>query len=197
MLPKYTTHRFFYDYVKPNSRVLDIGCSAGIIGKELKNKGCYVIGIDINQTVEDDVYDLFIQADIETSEFNNYKPFDYILMGDVLEHLNHPDKVLQKAKRWLNPDGSIIISVPNVANWRIRIDLLCGNFNYTESGIMNKTHKKFFTKKTIVDLIESTGFDIELFDITSDLLPARFWCKVGKFTPLFAHQFIIVAKKNI
>jgi len=192
MLPEYTTHRYFFDWIEPNSRVLDIGCNTGAVGRELKKeKNCYVVGIDVNDVHELDGYDYYIKSDIEIAEFNNFIPFDYIILGDVLEHLNHPLDVLLKVKKWIKPEGYILVSVPNIANWRIRLALLFGDFNYTDNGIMDITHKRFFTKKTITYLIESAGLEINEMKTTADMLPARFWCAVGRTYPIFAHQFVI------
>ncbi len=194
VLPNYTTHRYFFDWIKPNSRVLDIGCGIGAVGKKLNNeKNCHMIGIDTIDVSELEGYNHYMSLDIQNVEFN-YNKFDYIILGDVLEHLDHPFDVLLKVRKWLNPEGKILISVPNVANWKIRLSLLFGNFDYTNSGIMDTTHKRFYTRKTITKLIESAGLDIKEMKVTSDLMPARFWYYLGKVFPAFAYQFVIIAE---
>jgi hypothetical protein len=78
----------------------------------------------------------------------------------VLEHLNRPDIVLEKLQKFLKPSGNIVIALPNISNWNSRINLLKGNFNYTDSGLMDRTHLRFFNYFTSVGLIEDSGMEI-------------------------------------
>ncbi len=86
---------------------------------------------------------------------------DYIILGDVLEHLHDPEAILQKVKSYLKPTGSLIISLPNIMNARIIYQLLCGHFTYEEAGILNRTHLKFFTYYEIIQMMERNGYQIE------------------------------------
>ncbi|MFO0826425.1 MAG: methyltransferase domain-containing protein, partial [Gemmataceae bacterium] len=88
------------------------------------------------------------------------KKFDLILLQDVLEHLRSPDQMLQDCKRYCKPSGRVIVSVPNVANITVRLGLLFGSFDYRPRGILDRTHLRFFTRKTARQLLESAGYEV-------------------------------------
>jgi SAM-dependent methyltransferase len=88
------------------------------------------------------------------------EPFDVIVFADVLEHVADPGNLLQLARRALLPRGRVIASVPNVAHWSVRIDLLRGRFNYEVFGIRDSTHLRWFTAETVRSLFESTGLHV-------------------------------------
>jgi 2-polyprenyl-3-methyl-5-hydroxy-6-metoxy-1,4-benzoquinol methylase len=71
--------------------------------------------------------------------------FDFVMFGDVLEHLNSPEKALEIIKPLLKPDGHILICVPSIVHWSIRMRVLKGQFEYTETGPLDRTHVRFFT----------------------------------------------------
>ena len=79
---------------------------------------------------------------------------------DVMEHLRVPEKLLRDCRALLKPNGHLIVSLPNVANITVRLMLLFGRFNYTERGILDKTHLRFFTRKTARRLLTENGYDI-------------------------------------
>lgn len=87
--------------------------------------------------------------------------FDLALLLDVLEHVPDPAVTLSVVASKLRPGGSILISVPNVAHWSVRASLLAGRFTYTDRGILDRTHLRFFTQRTLLDLVESTGCSVE------------------------------------
>jgi methionine biosynthesis protein MetW len=180
-------------------RVLDVGCGVGNLGRYLKeNFDCYVIGIEIDEDaakIARKFYDEVIVGDVEellTRELkypDNY--FDAIIMADVLEHLKRPDTLLIKLKRYLKPEGIAVASIPNIGRLEIRLKLLFGKFEYEETGILDKTHLRFFTLKTAKELFESAGYKITCIDYTG------LASKHGLFRllpSLFAYQFIISAK---
>ena len=84
--------------------------------------------------------------------------FDYILYADVLEHLRDPQVVLAKMKRFLKPDGVVLLSVPNVANGDIIANLLCDQFTYTPLGLLDNTHIHLFARKSLHDMIRTAGY---------------------------------------
>lgn len=87
----------------------------------------------------------------------------------MLEHLANPGGLLEMVGPGLNPNGRIIVSVPNVAHWSVRWELLRGNFNYEESGIMDATHLRWFTKTTLRKFFERTGYQVVTTDSTLGL----------------------------
>jgi 2-polyprenyl-3-methyl-5-hydroxy-6-metoxy-1,4-benzoquinol methylase len=159
-------------------RVLDVGCGYGALGEELKRRGNYVVGLDIEQRAVnrakqrlDEAYVCDVTASVNLP-IENGEPFDLIVFADILEHLYDPLAALRRFRPYLAPNGHIIVSLPNVASWPVRLGLLFGRFEYTESGILDKGHVRFFTRKTAKKLVEGAGFQIERITITPNLVRA-------------------------
>ena len=138
------------------SKVLDVGCATGFYGDFLhKEKNCTVIGLDISeqslkQARERNCYERLYPLNLnsyndELIEYEDY--FDCILMGDVLEHLINPGDILEKFKKLLKKEGFFIISLPNIAHGSVKLNLLKNRFEYTENGLLDNTHVRFFTLK--------------------------------------------------
>src|SRR5262249_26316275 len=86
--------------------------------------------------------------------------FDWIVASDVLEHLSYPWDALRFYRRVLKSNGQLIVSLPNVALWDNRLRLLFGQFNYRDSGVMDRTHLRFFTVRTARELLKDSGFEV-------------------------------------
>ncbi len=162
------------------SRVLDVGCGTGWTAKELTDKkGCEVIGVEPNESRAEAARSHGIQVHVgylEDLRIEEVDLFDIILFGDVLEHLSDPHSILCVAKRYLRPGGSVVISVPNVAHWMVRLDLLRGKFNYQEGGIMDATHLRWFTEKTLRLLLEKAGYRVDEWRVSSgNWMPEYAW----------------------
>ena len=202
-------------YVPKNSRVLDLGCADGLIGRFLKsNLNCEVIGVEIDKRAAINAkkyLDKVIIGDLEN--IATYKliykqgKFDVIFASAILEHLKHPQIALKQITKSLKKGGIIIIALPNIAHWSIRKALLFGNFNYTPSGILDKTHLKFFTVRTAINFLEKDcSLKIEAIDydfpdlplisrIIKFLLGSNIQEKIFRLLPnLFAYQILVVAK---
>ena len=201
---KFSVHQKIVRLVDQNKRVLDVGCSVGTISKNMKMNGCEVTGIELDEIsarkAKDYCKDVLV-GDIESieldNEYENY--FDFIVFADVLEHLRNPGNVLRRFKKYLKDDGYLIISLPNVANWKMRINLLFGNFDYKDHGLLDEGHIRFFNVKNAKNLVEDAGYEIVNFDITVGDINhfAQFFYKIGKLCPnLLAFQFLVVAKKE-
>jgi len=205
-------HRLFLDEITINSAVLDVGCATGYLGEHLvKDKKCKVWGIepDISaaNVARTNGYSEVINKKIEEA-VNDEKiigeKFDFIIIGDVLEHLVDPKAVLVKIKKFLKESGKILISLPNIAHYSIRFNLLIGRWDMTDSGIMDRTHLHFYTLKTAKQFANNSGLMIEKMRPRGDL--ERWFRKFGmeKFGKLilflwpefFAIQFIFVAKAD-
>jgi SAM-dependent methyltransferase len=204
----FSGHNKVIDLVAPGARVLDVGCASGFVAEFLKNKDCTVVGIEIDREAareaEEHCETVFL-ADLEAFEFATLSeyPFDYILLGDVLEHLSSfPQALIERLKCCLKPSGRIIVVLPNIAAYFVRLNLLFGKFEYTETGILERGHLRFYTLKTAVEAFRESGFDIEKVDILSclPLGPFRnsfFWgylrdCLTRMFKTLFAGEFLFV-----
>lgn len=173
---------------------LDVGCASGYIARELKKKKCSTYGIEIDpiSVCEAQKYCVeVLNVDVEKLEglpFNWPNKFDVIIFSDILEHLIRPDLVLYRLRRYVKPDGYVIASIPNIARIEIRLKLTFGFFEYRNSGILSKSHLRFFTLKSAKKLFKIAGYQVERVDYTGlgsmiRLLPA-----------LFAFQFIMVAR---
>src|SRR5439155_6123933 len=115
---------------------------------------------------------------------------DVILFGDVLEHTRYPDRILLEAKALVKPGGQIIVSVPNVAHWRIRLGLLLGRFAYSDSGILDRTHLRFYTLRSARALLANAGYRVTGSDVAGYALPHRL---IRQFPGLLAVQIVMSA----
>jgi methionine biosynthesis protein MetW len=151
--------------VPERSRVLDIGCGTGVLMDLLqKSKGVDIVGIEPNaERAEVSRRKGFIVFDgyVSTETLEPLGQFDVILLADVLEHLPDPYSMLSTIKPYLKSDGRLVVSVPNVAHWSVRLNLLFGRFDYQSYGIMDATHLRWFTDKGIRLLLTESGYKIE------------------------------------
>lgn len=173
------SHMKVIHIVGGRKKVLELGSSTGYITKRLADKSCIV---DIVEIDKDDAKvaakharKMFLGSVEDKKLLEAIKEkYDFILACDILEHLADPGKVLQIMRKNLKKGGRVIISLPNIACWEARRDLFFhGDFNYKESGILDKTHLRFFTFYTIQDLIESCGYRIQNIFVTEYSYPLR------------------------
>jgi len=152
-----------FNLIKDKEKILDIGCSSGNLGAELvKRKKCVVDGIDIDakdvELAKKKLRNAYV-VDIERDEFTMLdKQYDAVLMMDVIEHLIDPVAALKKIGKLLKPKGRLIFSVPNMAHVSVRLDLLLGEFQYRQVGLLDHTHLHFYTEETLLKVLKSAGF---------------------------------------
>lgn len=155
-----------FHLIPEKSTVLDIGCSSGNFGAELiKRKKCTVDGIEIfekdAELARKHLRDVWV-LDIERDDLSDIKPkYDIVYFGDVVEHLVTPVESLARIKKLLKPTGKIIFSIPNMAHATVRLLLLKGDFDYTETGLLDKTHLHFYNQKEVYRVFESSGYEID------------------------------------
>ena len=149
-------------------KILDAGCGAGEFASTIKKRAeCEVWGFELNENQANDAgkkIDKVICGDIEakSSEVPD-KYFDCIIFNDVLEHLKDPYSLLEKAKEKLTPGGCVVSSIPNVRYHKtLKGILFKKDFKYTDSGVMDRTHLRFFTKKSIIEMFEKAGYKVEM-----------------------------------
>jgi 2-polyprenyl-3-methyl-5-hydroxy-6-metoxy-1,4-benzoquinol methylase len=147
-------------------KVLEIGPGSGHMTEALARQNCAVTCVEVNEnltSVARSFCQRMIIADIEQLRPDDAfagEQFDVILFGDVLEHLKDPATILRKLRGHLAPSGYLVASLPNVAHASVRLALFNGDFNYTEEGLLDRTHLKFFTLATIVALMGDAGYRI-------------------------------------
>ena len=143
-------------------RVLDLGCGAGFVSHQLRQRGHHVTGIDHRQApgVEERT-DAFVAADLgEGLPAHVSGPFDLVVLGDVLEHLRHPEVLLGDLHAVLGAGGAVLASVPNFSHWYPRGRVACGAFGYDKQGILDEDHVRFFTRRSIQRLFAETGWKV-------------------------------------
>lgn len=193
------------------STVLDLGCGAGDNARHLSSKGMLVDGITLSPDEAkfasrycQNVYVHNLEQGVPP---NLRGPYDIVICSHVLEHLCFPSALLRSIKGVLAENGSVIVAIPNLLWWKNRLKLLCGRFEYTESGVMDSTHFRWYTFKTIQDLLESHGFNVQIA-IADGCFPLwklrRFVSRVvanrldefacSMFPGFFGYQFILSAK---
>lgn len=181
-------------------RVLEVGCAAGRLGREIKKLGYYVAGIEISESaaqeakkVLDEVYVFDIESEWPDKLLN--ERFDLIILPEILEHVFDPVYVLEKSRAILKPDGEIIITTPNFLTWTNRISFLFGFFRYEKEGMFDFGHIRWFTYAYLKKVLGEAGFTI-----TKEkhiIFPGKL-TKILKLWPsLFARQFVIKANKLI
>ena len=171
--------KFFNTVPLQSGSVLDIGCGRGVLGQKIKERGFSVWGIEQNITAVQAAQkklDRVIAADITDvtllSQELHEKTFDYLIFSDVLEHVADPLSLLKHYRQFCHNNTQVLVSLPNVANWQTRLSVLFGQFNYKDSGVMDRTHLRFFTFKTAKRLLIESGYTIEQVDCTPYIIRA-------------------------
>jgi 2-polyprenyl-3-methyl-5-hydroxy-6-metoxy-1,4-benzoquinol methylase len=210
---KYSSHYWILNALRTEKepvRILDAGTASGYLGKVWRGDGHYVAGLEFDAATGEKArqyYDDFEIANLENYAFTARREFDYIVFADVLEHLRDPAAVLRKCIPCLKDSGKIIISVPNIANWIIRLSLLFGKFDYMDRGILDRTHLRFFTSRSLKQLMKEVSCEVEeiiptplpfqlLLPFTGSKIFAPFHEAHNALTrcwkTLFAYQFVVV-----
>lgn len=195
------------------SKVLDVGTASGMLARRSESRSLRFFGIEaIAEWAEmaKPFYESLWICSFEDAPEEAFRGYDAVVLGDVLEHMASPENALKRLIT-LQPAGCLfIISVPNVANIWVRLHLLIGHFDYTDRGILDRTHLRFFTRKTLKELVVNTGLDILSFQATPiplELVSPFFTTTIGKtlhaifawvtskMPALLGYQFVLKAKK--
>lgn len=189
---------------KPVGDVLEIGCGAGGTLSYLKTNclARHVVGIDIARSqveiaLQQGVDEAFVSNLDDLEDILHGRTFDAILMLDVLEHLVDPWSVLKRVSAFLKTGGRIYLSLPNVQSVRVLVPLFMGQWQYKELGILDKTHLRFFTKRTAVELLVGAGFLLEGVHhrLESHALPRLVnFLTLGMFRRYLTVQYILVGR---
>ena len=193
-------------------RVLDVGCSTGKLGLAIKqNTSAEVFGIELSQDmakIASERLDKVLLGDVEEILLHNKLQgflFDTVIFADILEHLKDPWTTLKETVNFLQPQGVVIVSIPNVRHLDTIFNLvLRGNWPYRDRGVHDRTHLRFFTRKNIVELINGSGLTIETITENFRIIErphiinrlARLFA-VPPFRDLIVFQYLVVAKLKI
>jgi len=213
-----SSHRILMEMIKRwcprGGKLLDLGAAGGELGDAVRDHFDRTIGFEYNVDCAGTLgrhFDQVVVTDLETMRALPAN-VDAIVLADVLEHLRNPAAALQLVRRALREDGHVFISVPNIANITVRLGLLVGVFEYRDRGILDHTHLRFYTKRTIRREVENAGFRI--LEVGGSSVPIRLI--IGSWMPepilrigermltwltrmwhsLFAYQIILVAEKK-
>lgn len=195
---RFGTHHLIASEIGSDKIVLDVGCSSGYLKQLAPHNVFYGIDQDtkhLEQAERVAGYEKVFAIDVQHFEqFVTEKKFDVIVFADVLEHLTNRERALDYfVKQYLKPEGIVIISLPNVANIIIRLGLLFGKFDYTESGILDQTHVRLYTLKSAREFIRSCQLKITREKFSSDHLGwlLHYFPSLGK---LLGYNLIFVCR---
>jgi len=150
-------------------KVVEVGCSSGALAREYKkrNLSCHYVGLEI-----DPMYaalakrhcDETVALDIEIAEvgfWNRHADAECWVFGDTLEHLRDPWATLQRIRKVIPSHGVVVACIPNAQHWSLQAKLSFGDFRYETCGLLDRTHLRWFTRQTIIELFKSGGYSIE------------------------------------
>ena len=201
----YSSHMRLLDLCGSPGVVVDAGGSSGYVSMALAQRGARVIVVDNDESAireavaegrEAHLVDLSIAApDLPAGSV------DLLILADVLEHIADPAAALRRLRPLLAAGGRLVASVPNGANWALRLQLLAGRWQYTERGLLDRTHVRNFTRRSFHATLHEGGFEVLSTDLTCPIplfrggrLSAAAY-HVGKLRPgLFAYQHIAAAR---
>src|SRR5688572_4087398 len=149
------THRAVISWVPQRSRVLELGCATGYLGEILvRDRGCRVDAVELDPIAAERAASKGLKVTVGSLDDPAVTaaipgPYDVVIATDVIEHLRDPSHILTDLGRWIGRSGVAIVAVPNVAVWSMRLRLLRGDFEYADSGLLDRTHLRFFTWHTL------------------------------------------------
>lgn len=187
-------------------RILDVGCGFGGLGRLLRERSeCEVFGVELNPAADTylrETYKRFWIGDVESTVLpveQGY--FDCIVFADVLEHLVDPWKTLKRYSAYVRNGGHVVASIPNVRNLSLLFNLVAkGRWRYEDSGLLDRGHLRFFTRKEIVNLFTQAGLTIE--SVLGNKDKYSFWKRLAVVVPtvlipdLSVCQFLVRAKRH-
>jgi SAM-dependent methyltransferase len=183
----------------PGRRVLDVACGPGHIGALIRQRGNYVVGTEISSSAAEEarrVLDEVLVLDIEGSWPTDLqsRPFDAIVLGEILEHVFDPVAVLREARKALAPDGRVVITTPNFFVWIARLQMLFGRFRYQKYGLWDFGHIRWFTYDYLLQVVREAGLVLE--NEMHIAHPSRLQLLASPWPRLFALHFVVSARQG-
>lgn len=204
----YRGHSLLIDAVlrrtRAGDRVFEGGVSSGYLARQIAAEGRIVDGAEIDAEAAEraaSVCDRVVVGDLDRLDVEQLAPqYRAFLFGDTLEHLVDPAGLLRRLRPRLADDGVVVVSIPNIANWTIRLSLLAGRFDYADRGILDRTHLHFYTLKSAKALLEDAGYRVESL-VAAVPAPGVSSARLGRLVHwagnlrphVFAYTFIITA----
>lgn len=149
-------------------RVVEVGCSSGALARDykLRNPGCWYLGCDVDASYVEMARrhcDEVMVLDIDHAPESFYSVGANLwVFGDTLEHMKDPWAVLKRVRGVMKPGDMVVACIPNAQHWSVQVRLALGEFVYEDSGLLDRTHLRWFTRKTISRMFTEAGFDIEV-----------------------------------
>jgi len=198
----------------PGLRLLDLGAAGGHLGRAVRERCAFLAGVEpdpgLPPTAREGYDDWRATDALSCRDWSS--PFDAVVCADVLEHLARPEELLARIRGWLRDGGTLLVSLPNVANVTVRAALLVGRFTYNERGILDRTHLRFYTRRTATELLAAGGFAVRAIEATAmphELAipflgkapwrgPVRAFAGASAriWPTLFGYQFVLEAQKR-
>ena len=193
-------------------RVLELGCATGYMSRILRDRGCHVVAVELDADAAAraaEFCDRVIIGDLDRINIDRElgeSRFDVVVAADVLEHLKDPVRVLRHVRRHLEPGARVVASIPNIAHGSVRLALLTGTFPYTEVGLLDRTHLRFFTAGSLDRLFVDSGFKITRIQrqqqsiersevqFDNDKVPPGVLEAIAKDRDALTYQFIVTAE---
>jgi GT2 family glycosyltransferase/2-polyprenyl-3-methyl-5-hydroxy-6-metoxy-1,4-benzoquinol methylase len=184
--------------VHPGATVLDLGCGSGSLGQFLsQTKGCTLDGVtlsDAEAVHAQPHYRRVLVDNLETCDLTATfagQRYDYIVCADVLEHLSRPEQVLAACRQLLTPEGRLLISVPNAGYIGLIAELLDGEFLYREEGLLDRTHLRFFTRRSLTRFLGAERWALDAVDtIVRELPESEFHVAFDRLPPAVGRHFL-------
>lgn len=197
-IKRYGTHRIVASLLGKGNTILDVGCSSGYLATLAPGNKFFGIDSD-NECLKEAEKEGYKTQLLDLNQINGElvwgQRFKIIVFVDVLEHLKNPEEVgVQIIKQCLERNGTVIISLPNVAHFSTRIGLMLGKFDYQDAGILDRTHLHLYTLKSALRLAQSVRLRVTDIFFSSD----RFGCLINKIpvlSTLLGYNIILVCKK--
>jgi glycosyltransferase involved in cell wall biosynthesis len=209
----YSSHEIILKAIScDKKKLLEFGGGSGLMYEEMTSRGFEVVCADDKKETYSKIPDASFISTVNNSidDLGVGRDFDHIVLSDNLAKTVDDFYFLRTVNKYLKPDGTIVVVVPNISIWFYRLSLLIGRFNYDNRGILDRKNLHFYTKSTIVQLIERTGYRVEKvhyaglpFELVFESLGKSFILRsidtlynlfVKLLPTVFAYQFIIEAK---
>lgn len=205
-IDRFSRNFLFVNEARRFANILECGCSTGFISRMMVAAGSRVVGIELDAPAAEQAKQFcarVLSIDLNQPDWTRWvdERFDLVTFGDVLEHLVDPEATLREARKVLTPGGCVLISLPNIAHWSMRLRLLFGRFEYESIGLLDHTHLRFYTVATAHRMIRNAGYRIRRFHpvfggrFSLHFRPA--WQRLSnRFPNLFAFQMVFLAEPD-